>query len=69
MRGTKVQRDTVTAEGKEREDRLRRRYISNALNGKPHNSSNFLSNQHFPERANCVEKAAAERLREREMRE
>lgn len=67
MRGMKVQRDTMTAEGKEREDRLRRSYISNLPTAK----KCFLSQQ-FPERTNCVEKQQLWRwerkTRERERR-
>lgn len=48
----RFKRDIVTAEGREREDRLRRSYILTTLNGKVHNSNMFYLNQQIPERAN-----------------
>lgn len=69
MRGTKVQRDTMTAEGKEREDRLRRSYISNTPNGKPHNSNIFFSKSTVSREGKSHRKAATETLREENERE
>lgn len=64
MRGTKVQRDTVTAEGKKREDTLKRSYISNICMFNRTTATFFIQINSFQSGQNCVGKAATEKLRE-----
>lgn len=68
MTGTNVQRDTMTAEKKEREDRLSRSYISlstlNTLICKPHSRNIFFSKSTVSREGKLHRKAATETQRE-----